>query len=245
MRLVRLLSPTVFTFALVAGAAACGDDSEGAPDAGVSLVDAPPPPDAAPPPDAEPCADGECDGVCVNFETDEATCGDCTTTCNGGESCQEGECVCPEGFVPAMPTFQFGQVLDGSQLGLPGAIGGFGIYGAGGVPSALVAAYQADGENATVIGEEYTLSDKTLGTPPLLATGYNVDLNGFTFDAAYYATAGTIVFDTICAEGFSGTATNVTFTGVEGLMNPTIDPDGCSFLVESVTFAFGEACTTK
>lgn len=230
MRLACLVS--ILSFALFA----CGDDSGGDP----QLVDAAPPdalPDAAPPPDAEPCPSGECDGVCVNFDEDELTCGDCQTACAGGEWCNGGTCECPAGFVPASPAFLF----DSVQAQGPATIG-IGIFSMSG-SHGLIVPYTT---GATTVGQDYVLTEGGLGTLPAIFAGYNVDIQSMTFDAAYAATAGTLVFDEICDVGFSGHATGLTFRGVSGgFNNPMIDPNGCSFDVASLTFSYGEPCPAQ
>jgi hypothetical protein len=228
MRLARLVS--IIPFALFA----CGDDGGGDP----VLVDAGPPdalPDAPPPPDAAPCPADECNNVCVNFDEDELTCGDCETACAGGQSCNGGTCECPAtGFVPAEPTFLF-EDLQAQQ----GATLGIGIYSSGGT-HALIVPYTTAG---TLVGEPYVLTEGGLGTLPAIFAGYNVDVQSQTFDAAYAATTGTLVFDTLCDVGFTGHATGLTFRGITGgFTNPQIDPDGCMFAVETLTFAYGEPC---
>ena len=235
MRFARLVS--IASFALVSvAAAACGDDG------GTTFIDASVP-DAVPiPPDAEPlvCSGStpdECLGVCVNFDTGEGNCGDCDTQCTGGQFCNQGTCECPPEFVVANPSFLFDQV-DSTQL--PGTTLGFGIFSNGG-GHALVSGYTTS--TPPTIGEPITLDTDPL-TMPLLAAGFNVDIQSQSIDSAFAATAGTITFETICAGGFSGTATDVTFSGVESIFNPVIIKGGCTFDVASVTFAFGDPCPT-
>jgi hypothetical protein len=54
-----------------------------------------PPPAADAPPTG--CATGltECDGVCVDTQTDERYCGDCDTACLTGMACELGACMAP------------------------------------------------------------------------------------------------------------------------------------------------------
>lgn len=230
MRLVSLC-----LVALCVPIAACG----GGDDAIALVIDAGPP-DAEIIPDAEPfvCPDDECDTVCVNFDTDEATCGDCDTQCQGGAVCQTGTCACPPAFVPATPVFLFDQLTDM----IPGAITGFGIYSAAGT-HALGAAYPLMDDGVTpalTLNMPYDLTG-ALEAPGIFA-GYNVNLQEMAADAAYAATDGTITFTEICAGGFTGHADEVTFTGIMSFDNPTPDPSGCSFTVTLVNFSFGEAC---
>ena len=42
----------------------------------------------------------------------------------------------------------------------------------------------------------------------------------------------------------AGTLTGATFVEVVSLTNPTKAPDGCSFYVEDVAFAYGSDCQT-
>ena len=233
MRLARLVS--IASFALVsAAAAACGDDG------GTTFVDASVPDGTPIPPDAEPfvCTNptpDDCNGLCVNLDTSEATCGDCDTQCTGGEFCNQGTCECPPNFVVANPAFVFDQI-DSSMV--PGTTIGFGVFSNNG-GHALVGGYTT--AEPPTVGEPITLDAEPL-TMPLLAAGYNVNIQEQSIDSAFAATAGTITFDTICAGGFSGTATNVTFSGVESIFNPVIIEGGCTFDVESVTFSFGDPC---
>lgn len=231
---MRLVSLGLVAFSFSIAACGGGDDAiQLVIDAGPA--DAEPVPDSEPPP---PCADDECDGVCVDFDTDEPTCGDCDTSCVGGESCQSGVCTCPAGFVPANPTFLFDTLTDQ----IPGAITGFGLYSSGGVSDALGVAYPIDelGAPTAVIDTPYTLTG-ALEAPGIVA-GYNVNIQTQTADAAYAVTAGTVTFTEICDVGFSGHADDLTFTGVESLTNPVPDPEGCTFTVASLTFSFGDAC---
>jgi hypothetical protein len=235
MRLARLVS--IASFALVsAAAAACGDDG------GTTFIDASVPDGTPVPPDAEPlvCSGStpdECSGVCVNFDEDETTCGDCDTSCTGGQYCNSGTCECPPGFVSAAPGFAFEQV-DDTQL--PGSVIGFGVFSNAGNHALATAFTSAD----TAVDTDYTF-DADPQTFPLLGAGYNIELQGQmpSFDAAFAATAGTIRFTEICDGGFAGVATGVTFTGVESLFNPVVIPGACTFDVESVTFSYGTDCS--
>lgn len=235
MRFARLVS--IASFALVSvAAAACGDDG------GTTFIDAAVP-DAVPiPPDAEPlvCSGStpdDCNGLCVNLDTSEATCGDCDTSCTGGEFCNQGTCECPPAFVVQDPSFVFEQI-DSSQI--PNTTIGFGVFSNGG-GHVLAVAYSTN--PATAVGTPIPLDTDPL-TMPLIGAGYNVDVQSQTFDAAFAATAGEITFTTICDVGFSGTATNVKFSGVDSLTNPVVIPGGCEFMVAEVNFAYGDPCPT-
>jgi hypothetical protein len=224
----RLVSLASFTLLALA---ACGGDDSTTTFIDASVPDAVPVPPDAPPLVCSGTTPDECDGVCVNLDTSEATCGDCVTSCTGGQYCNSGTCECPPNFVVANPSFLFQQV-DDTQV--PGSVIGFGLFSNGG-GHALASAYTvAD----TAVDTEYTF-DADPQTFPLLAAGYNVDINTQQIDAAFAATAGTITYTQICDGGFSGVATNVTFSGVESIFNPVIIEGGCTFDVESVTFSFG------
>ena len=92
----------------------------------------------------------------------------------------------------------------------------------------------------TLLNNEYTLSGSNPGTPPFVALGYKLNLATFTPAASFYATAGTLTFTKACSMGASGTLTAATFQGVTSLQNPTIDPNGCTFTVSSMTFSSGK-----
>ncbi len=239
MRLIRLVSLASLVLIPSIALTACGGG-----DAEPILLDAAVPDALPPPPDAEPCPDDECDGVCVDFDDDETTCGNCDTVCNGGEACNDATCACVPAYVPE------GAVgLIGSQLTnmIPGAITGFGVFLGGSTPHILGVGYPS-GDGAVAIDTEYALEPPPAGgipTPPFIASGYNVDIQSQppSADTAHFATAGTVVFRRICVGGFSGEATDIVFSPVAGLTNPTIDEDGCKALGPvSFTFSYGTAC---
>lgn len=237
MRLIRLVALASFVLIPSIALTACGGEEPLEP----VLIDAEVPDAVPPPPDAEPCPNDECDGVCVNFDNAEQTCGNCTTVCNGGEACNGGACACVPAYVP-----EGGPTLLGSMLidQIPGAITGFGLFIAG-TPNALGVGYpSADG--AVQLDEEYDLVPPPPGgipSPPFIASGYNVNTQSFEADAAHFATDGSVRFTRICAGGFQGHATDVVFSPVASLMDPTIDTDGCAPLAPvSFDFAFGSAC---
>jgi hypothetical protein len=227
---------------LIAALAACGGDDDG----GVTVIDAPAidaPIDAAI--DAPPVCNAPnmvCGGECTDVTSNEQYCGDCNTACPGGEVCTTSTCACAPAFVPANPQGLFTMMFE--QLGLSIGIS---VYGASTTNILLGGISVANTEENT----PYTVSPD-VGTPPFIAAGYNVDLGTQTADAAYYATAGTLTFTKICppsspgGAGYSGTLTNATFSAVEGLTNPVIVQDGCTFDVASVTFSFGDvSCTNQ
>jgi hypothetical protein len=88
MRWVWLLS---FVVACGSDRHSSGDDaSPTEPDASEMDVDA----SQLPPVDAPSCESGQtwCSNACVDITTDEAHCGDCTTTCDAEASCVAGTC---------------------------------------------------------------------------------------------------------------------------------------------------------
>jgi hypothetical protein len=229
MRLVRLISLLPFT---IVSLVACGggDDPPVDPDAAVV-------PDAEPAdPDAAGCTTLQCGATCVEDPTtDEMYCGDCETRCTQtGSLCMASECQCPPDYVPATPTFLLTD-LDADSV--PGVTIGFGAYPAANVLNVLIVGVATE---ATEVGVEYELTE-ALGVP-LLASGYNVNPSTQTADAYHRATAGTIVFDAICAGGIAGRATGVTFSAVESPTAPGVDREGCNFDVAAVAFAFGATC---
>ncbi|HVV85001.1 MAG TPA: hypothetical protein VHE35_18180 [Kofleriaceae bacterium] len=212
----------------LAGAACSGDDGGGV------TVDAQEI-DAAV--DAPACTGMVCDQVCLDTSTDHDHCGSCTNMCGADQQCRDSQCACPEGFIPAEPAFVQQQI---STNTLPGA-----TLGIGGLLEteidALIVGYPTD---SVEVNHPYALTGESLGTPPFAAAGFNIDLNSFMPAAAFYATSGTVTFTKVCAAGFEGTLTDAHFAQVAGIMNPTLVPDGCSFDVPSVTFAYGDVCPT-
>jgi hypothetical protein len=210
--------------------AACGDDG-GGPE--VNLSDAAPPVDAAPPPpDAEVCTLTECGSECVDTSNDPLHCGGCNMACaNVGEICSGAlPCACPDPFVPM-------------------AIGGTGdlIFAQSGAIIGLSPIGSAPTNMAIVIWDEtleldtsYDFADSIANTaPPTIAAGYDVDLLGMTAASSYAATEGTIVFDTLCADGASGTISDVVFNAVAGTFDLTPVEGGCSMSYDTLTFDVG------
>lgn len=213
---------------LTALAACSGDD--GGP---VVLVDARP--IDAPQIDAAACSGMVCDGTCVDTSLDEQHCGNCTTVCEAGKTCQASTCMCAPSFLPATPSFVQQQL---NTTLLPGA-----TLGIGGMLNSTIDALVVGYPTATVrVNQPYNLSGQTLGAPPFVAAGYDLDLMSFTPAASFYATSGTLTFTAVCAGGFEGTLTNAHFVAVEGLMNPTLVPNGCAFDLASLSFSYGAAC---
>lgn len=201
---------------------ACGDDGA------TKLPDAPIPPDAAP--DASTCAapKKQCGNTCLDVSTDEENCGDCGVACNGGEVCN-ATCACAPAFIPATFTpsgFDQFQGAGGIQL----AIGP--VLDTGGI-NPIIIGYALD----TPLSTDIDLSTVALGDAPFIAAGYHADIQAMTVEASYVATAGTLRITNACDTEIEGTLTNATFRGVNGgLMNPSIDPNGCT--VSNVTMTF-------
>ena len=227
-------------------AAACGSNSSGTPDAPVvKQPDAPPPPDA--PVDALVCTapEAECTtGMCTNTNTDEQNCGSCGNVCQGGAYCDATQgtdpCHCPGDFLPndlpsaGLDTF-FSQA--GFHIGVAPTPDATTI----GQLDALIVLVNLNTTGTTVIDTDYTL--KSGFSFPSVLAAYNIQAGTGTpsADAEYQATAGTIRFSKIdCASGqaeFVGTIKNATFSGVTGTPpNVQVDPNGCSFTVDTVTF---------
>jgi hypothetical protein len=211
--------------------AACKSDDSGNDDA-VAIDAADEPPDApADPPDAG-CEGEVCDGVCYDTSSDEEHCGDCETVCEQTGSVCEDACICPMDFVPDEPTF----LAQGIEELAPGIFFSYGGFPSAGKINALVVV----AATALELDTPYDLTGEL--EPPAIGVGYDVDIESQEAAAAFFATAGTITFTQICAEGIAGHADGLTFQAVESLENPEVDEEGCSFEVEVVNFAFGEDC---
>jgi hypothetical protein len=234
MRRSLLAVPSCLVLPALLSLAACGEEAA-TPDARIIATTDAAPPDA-PGPDAFVCTQTLCGAECVDTQTDENYCGDCMTACQSGASCTGGECVCPPSFLPSNPP-GIGQDMVRGDL-LPGSFIALRPF-FGTTLNALAVGYaQMD----PVIGTPIDLSTITLGQPPAVGALYNIDINTFMPEAVYFATAGTLTFETACSVGASGTLTGATFSAVSGLTNPMIDPNGCSFMVESLTFSIGMPC---
>lgn len=219
-----MVRPSLFLLLIVA---ACGDDGS------VTLVDAAP---DSPPIDSAPACTTPsmmCGAACLDVSKDEANCGSCGNECNGGEACNANACACaPTDFVPAaLVESQFDQLMgvgQGITIALNPNIGD-GI-------NPFIVGYDAQ----TPIDADIDLSTITLGNAPFVGAGYGFDLQTNEIDASFFATAGTLHIDEVCATHMEGTLTNATFRGITGgFTNPAVDPDGCMFTVASVTFAMG------
>lgn len=209
--------------------AACGDDGAATPDAFV------PPPDAAPDAAVSTCAAPKkmCGNTCLDVSGDEQNCGDCGVECNGGEACN-GTCACAPPFIPATVApggFDQFQAAGGIQL----AIGP--VLDAGGIHPIIVG-YALD----IPLSTDIDLSTVAIGDAPFVAAGYRLDTANLSVDAAYVATSGTLRITNACATEVQGTLTNATFRGVNGgLMNPMLDPNGCTVAGVTMTFHISTA----
>jgi len=222
----------------IASLGACGGGG-GNPDAQlVHEVDAGPP-DAPPPPDAFVCTMTSCpDGTCDDLTNDPLHCGACDNPCAAGQVCNNMVCECPTyDFVPATlggnPT---GQDMMLSQLA-PTLVG-ITPYFAAEIDAFGVGFDSTDG--ATQIGIPYTLDGATLPNPPFAVAAYNIDINTFTPEAAFAAVSGTVTFTAACDTGVSGTLTDVTFQAATFNLPPEVDPNGCTFHVDALSFSIAD-----
>jgi hypothetical protein len=244
------LSTTCCAFiALSLALGACGGD-----DGGVTVADAATDAAIDAPTDAAPLVCNaptmNCGGTCVNTTSSEMYCGNCTTTCVGGRTCQSSACACPTNVT--VPTTV--------AAGLPGlAVSAQGVlFGASGFSGdALVAVIDPA---MTVLDQDYVLTEASLGDLPLAGFAVNLDIQGMTADATFAATEGTLRITDICPgtgatfppDGrLVGTLTNVKFSAVDGLFSgtPVITPGGCTLpatgTIPSITFTFGETSCTN
>ncbi len=219
---------------------ACGDDDggpAGGSDATVVFIDAPLP--DAPTPDAFVCNMTDCgNNQCVDLDTDPFHCGMCDRSCNDGQTCVSGDCVCPTVTAPATPTPIFVQV---DSMTVPGATFAIGVFSAGAGADGLVLFYDPVNQVTDMDLDISMLS----GLTPSVLYGYNVDIGSMQFQTAYIATAGTLNFDYACATGASATMTDVTFSQVTSIMDPTPLPGGCEFTAPSITIALGDNCPSS
>ena len=230
-----ILSSAIFA---IASLAACGGGG-GNPDA-MLVHEADAAPDAAPPPpDAFVCTMTSCpDGTCDDLTNDPLHCGSCDNPCNAGEVCTDSTCSCPTyDFIPATlsgnPT---GQDMMLNQLA-PTLVG-ITPYFAAEIDAFGVGFDSTDG--ATQLGVPYTLDGATLPNPPFAVAAYNIDINTFTPEAAFAAVSGTVTFTQRCATGVAGTLTDVTFQAATFNLPPEVDPNGCTFHVDTLVFSIGD-----
>ena len=212
----------------------CGDDG-GGPE--VSLSDSgPAPADAAVDagaPDAFVCTMTDCGGACVDTTTDVNHCGGCDMACaSAGQVCSGSlPCACPESFVPATVGGTFDQIS--MQAGAYLAIAPLGLTSPLNV---VIVAY----ELTLDLDTEYDLAESLAATtPPSIILGNDVDISSMNAKAAYAATEGTISFDRVCADGASGTVTDVVFAEVGGIADPTPVEGGCSYAYDTIAFDIG------
>ncbi len=185
--------------------------------------------DAAPAPDAEACMQTECGDLCVDTATDPLNCGGCGMACqSAGQICSGAlPCECPADFIPA--------TLTGDVMAQGGALAGLSFV-IGTTFDIVAVVYDTTLET----GVEYNLAD-SLGSlaPPAVVAGYDVDVNNFTAHTAYASVSGTIIFDTLCDTGISGTITSVDFNEVAGITNPAPVANGCTLARKTLSFNYG------
>jgi hypothetical protein len=243
------LALLVLPFAL-STLAACGDDAPaGDVDSGITLFDAPVvTPDAAPPPDAFECSanncdDECCDNICIDTSADDQNCGACNEACTVGTHCEsDGELVgcgeCPESFVPAAIADADGTVLDLRPLADFPAFAGFSQFQDpvdDSIQDGFGIIYPKTG---VVLGQEYPLT-VGLSLPVVLAV-YDGNLLAQSYDTAYGATEGTLVFTSATATCVSGSITGATFAALDSALPPSVAADGCEFPVADFTFSIGD-----
>ncbi len=194
---------------------------------------------------------------CVDITSDPDHCGGCDQACpSPGMSCEPGpgpdgadtdlaHCECPaEDFLPSnivpvsLPIPGFNPVTNEytapNYLGLAPLIDGS-TLNMFGITFNITT-------SPTPIGTEIDLAETLSAQVPAVVAGYNINYNTYSAQAAYVVTTGTLVLDTACATGVSGTVTGATFSEVADMMDPVIVEGGCSFTKESITFAIGDDC---
>lgn len=222
------------SLALALALTACsgGDDNNNGPE--VELADAAVP-DAAPQPDAS--CDGEfCDGVCVDTSSDSLNCGGCGLTCDSpGRICSGAlPCECPADFLPAsVGGLPIDMVMSQGDL----------IFGIAPLLSGQINAFVVIWDNTLETGVEYDLANaiETI-TPPAVAAAYDVNQADLSAQTIYGATTGTIVFDTLCDEGATGTITGPVLSEVSGgldFQNIEVVEGGCTLSYETLSFSIG------
>jgi flagellar capping protein FliD len=94
------------------------------------------------------------------------------------------------------------------------------------------------------MNKDYTLKSGVQISQPNVLAGYNAHLGAGPVpmaDGYYEATSGTLHFSAVSCDAnglvYTGTLTNVTFQGatISG-MSIQVDPNGCTFMVPSMTF---------
>lgn len=193
------------------------------------------PADARPAPDAAPCPTTVCEATCVDTASDPFHCGGCGMACNSpGQLCSGSlPCACPTPFVPAL----IGGTLDQIQTQGPIHIGLSPVINT--TFDLMVLLYDLSLETNV----EYDFVDSaTALAPPAIAAGYDVSISDMTARTAYAAFTGTIIFDSICETGASGTLSNVVFSEIQGITNPAPVANGCTMSYETLDFDIGN-CT--
>ena len=214
--------------ALASGALGCGDD-DGGDNGDVALADSGPP-DAASGPDASTCSLTQCDDECVDTDTDPANCGGCGMACDSpGQICSGTlPCACPETFIPdTIEPSGLDQLQ--AQNGLTLAISPI----IAGVLDVFIVGYTA--------ATPTTAIDLADGVPPLVAAGYDVDVEGGTAHTAYQAVSGRLRLVEHCDVGARGTLRNAEFAEIDQTTGLPLE-NGCTMSVPMLTFEIGQPC---
>ena len=209
-------------------AVACNSDSG---DGNVSFADAGSP-DAPPTPDAAVpvCTQTMCGNACVDTSSDTSHCGGCNMACDSpGQICSGAlPCACPPDFMPPQLA---GMIVN--QMGFFA-----GLHFDFQSSTAITVAY--DPAN-TPLDTELELSSGSL-TMPLVNAAFDVDPFAQTARTLYGASEGTVSFSSACAEGITGTLTDVVLVELDQTSGAPV-PNGCTQTMPSpTTFNFGQAC---
>jgi hypothetical protein len=230
-------------FACLSLATACGGDDDddggaGSPaDSGGSGGDASPR-DAAAEADASVCTLTMCGDECVDTATDSAHCGGCDMACDSpGQICAGAlPCACPPDWVPADLTRTPGSEVTTDLF--PGLLVGVAPVFDGDLVSAVLVAFVED----TPVDTDIDLASVAAPAPPFVAAARDVDVETSAVHTPYLATAGTLHFTELCAQGARGTVTDAVFVEVGGVTDPTPVDGGCQEAVASIEFAIGQPC---
>ena len=232
---LSLLAIWALALSLGGALAACAGDEKPT----VTLSDAAAPDATNAIPDAAVCTQTTCGDLCVDTATDPLNCGGCGMACaSAGQICSGSlPCECPADFVASQ--------IGGGGFDQIQPQGDFIVGIAPNIGLTLdVAAVVWD--LSMELGTEYNLADAVGAlAPPAVAAGYDVDINTFMAHTAYAATEGIIIFDNVCDAGASGTMSNVVFSEVLGVTDPTPVEGGCSMSYESLTFNIGSCPITS
>jgi hypothetical protein len=168
------------------------------------------------------------------LECPATTCG--ATCCSAAADCADDACACPANFVPTMPTFVTGVVVENlPQLpGLHAAIGQFDIA-ATGKRHAILVAY----DPATVpVGV-----DIDLGATETVKVGFGYDISAEQkIRSSYRIMSGTLRLTSACATGVAGTVRGEQLSEIDIFDNLALVPNGCTFALPDATFAVAGAC---